>query len=191
MKFLFHLLLLVAFSALAGAAWVAHRPASLAHIAGLEPAAKPGKGRDVFDELRQASIKRSAILEVSEADLNRHLAACLASKPQPPLGQWVKFERIVVDLEPEIAHAILIWRVDGHRSTATIDLRVARRGKAFEVEVVGGRYGHLEVPRGLLRPLTPVLESLSRALEEDIQALFQMNQVKVVKDKLVLDPRFL
>jgi hypothetical protein len=189
-KFLFHLLLLVAFSALLGAAWVAHRPTSLANIGGLEPLAKTAKNRDVLDDLRQASIKRSAILEISEADLNRHLAVSLGSQVAPPLNQWVKFERVVMDLEPEIAHAILIWKVGNHRSTATVDLRIVRLEKAFQVEIVGGRYGHLEVPRGLLRPLTPVLQSLSIALEEDIQGLFQMNQMKLLKDKLVLDPRF-
>lgn len=191
MKFVFHLLLLVAFSALAGAAWVAHRPANLANIGGLDPQVKTPKGRDVLDELRQAAIKRSAILEISEAELNHHLAATLGSRMVSPVGQWAKFERVVVDLEPDIAHAILIWDIGQHRSTATVDLRIVRLEKSFHVEVVGGRYGHLEVPRGLLRPLAPVLESLSRALEEDIQALFQMNQVKLVKDKLVLDPRFL
>ena len=191
MKFLFHLLLLVAFSALLGAAWVAHRPASLAGIAGLEPPPKDAKHRDVLDELRQAAIKRSAIIEISEAELNRHLAKTLQSKVQAPLGRWAQFNRVVVNLDPDIAHVTLVWEVGGHLSTATVDLKVVRLEKSFQVEIVGGRYGHLEVPRGLLRPLTPALESLCHALDEDIQALFQMNQVRLMKDKLVLDPRFL
>ena len=191
MKFLFHLLLLVAFSALTGAAWVAHRPASLAGIGGLEAPIKTAKPRDVLDDLRQAAIKRSALLEISESDLNRYLANSLVYKVQPPLGDWVKFDRLVVDLEADIARVILVWNLRGHRSTATVDLRIVRLEKTFHVEVIGGRYGHLEVPRGLLRPLMPVLVSISKTLEEDIQALFQMNQVRLTKDKLVLDPRFL
>lgn len=194
MKVLFHLLLLIGFSALAGAAWVAHRPAELSSIGGLAPlpaTTKNAKPRDVLDDLKQAAIKRSAILEISEADLNRHLANVLATKVRPPLDQWVQFERLLIDLEQDIAHVTMVWKVAGYRSTATVDLRVSRMEKNFRVEIVGGRYGQLEVPRGLLRTLVPTLQSISKALEEDIQALFQMNQVKVVKDKLVLDPRFL
>ncbi|MDZ4289061.1 MAG: hypothetical protein U0984_13925, partial [Prosthecobacter sp.] len=107
------------------------------------------------------------------------------------VGRWVKFQRLAVDLEPELAHVTLVWDVQGHPSTVTVDLRILRNEKSFRVEVLGGSYGHLQVPRGMLRPLAPMLETLSRALEPDIQALFQMNQVRVAKDKLVLDPRFL
>jgi hypothetical protein len=34
------------------------------------------------------------------------------------------------------------------------------------------------------------LQSLSETLHEEIQALFQMNEVRIAQDKLVLDPRF-
>ena len=190
MKFISHLLLLIAFSALAGAAWVAHRPVKLQDVVS-EPPPKGAKSRDAMDELRQAAIKRSAILEISEADLNRHLAAVLAAEVREPASRWIKFDRVSLDLEPDIAHLTLAWDIGTHRSTATVDFRVARGAKAFRVEVVGGSYGHLQVPHGLLRPLLPVLESLHLAREPDVRALFPMNQVRLAKDKLVLDPRFL
>ncbi|HYF35569.1 MAG TPA: hypothetical protein VD994_09795 [Prosthecobacter sp.] len=190
MRFLFHLLLLVGLSALAGAAWVAHRPVAVAPLTPAPPA-KGNRPRDVVDELRQAAIKRSAPLEISEQDLNRHLASVLAGPVREPLGEWAKFERIAVELEPDLARLTLVWDVHGQRSTVTVDLTVERQEKSFRVQVVGGSYGHLEVPRGLLRPLAPMLRKLSQALEPDINALFQMNQVRVAKDKLVLDPRFL
>lgn len=186
-KFIFHLLLLIALSALAGAAWVAHRPA-------LTPAGatakEGGKVRDVVDDLKQAAIKGSGVVEISEAELNRHLGKVLAARMQGPMSRWSRFESLHLDLEPEVAHATLAWNVSGHRSTATVDLSVARLEKVFRVEVVGGAYGHLNVPRGLLRPLAPALHSLGVALQEEIQALFQMNQVRVTEGKLVLDPRF-
>lgn len=189
-KFLFHLLLLIALSALSGAAWVAHRPVALPVLAP-EPAPKEGaKVRDIVDDLKQASIKRSTLLEISEGELNRHLARVLTAQVRPPLGAWVKFERLALELEPDMAHATLAWDVRGHRSTATVDFSIVRLEKTFRVEIVGGRYGHLTVPRGLLRPMAPVLASLATALEVEIQALFQMNQVRLAQDKLVLDPRF-
>lgn len=187
MKFLLHLLLLILLSALAGAAWVAHRPADLIP---LEPSRENGKSRDLVDDLKQATIKGSAIIEVSEADLNRHLSKVLSANMQDSLGSSITFERLALDLEPDIAHVTLAWQVAGHRSTATVDIRITRQEKVFRIEVTSGAYGRLRVPRGLLRPLAPALHSLTQTLQEEIQAMFQMNQVRLAQDKLVLDPRF-
>ena len=56
--------------------------------------------------------------------------------------------------------------------------------------MVRGSYGHLTLPRGMMRPLAPALDRVAAALKPEIDALFQMNQVKLLQDKLVLDPRF-
>ena len=186
-KFLFHLLLLTLLSALAGAAWVAHRPADMSVPEVGRPGAKP---RDLVDDLKQAAIKGSGLVEVGEAELNRHLAKVLGSQVPASLAAWARFERLKIDIEPDMAHLTLAWEVAGHRSTATVDLRVVRLEKVFRIEVVGGAYGHLQVPRGLLRPLAPVLRGLSDVLHEEITALFQMNRVTFAQNKLVLDPRF-
>lgn len=189
MKFVLHVLLLLLLSALAGAAWVAHRPVALAPVESAKPGPS-GRQREFLDDLKQAAIKRSAVFEISEAELNRHLAKVVAAKMNPPANRWASFERVAVELEPDIAHATLAWKTEGHLSTATVDLNVKRLDSTFHVEVVGGSYGHLEVPRGLMRPLAPALENLAKVLQEEIQALFQMNQIQLAQDKLVLDPRF-
>jgi len=186
-KFLFHFLLMTTLSALAGAAWVAHRPAPVPAPAVPKAGTKP---RDLVDDLKQAAIKGSGIVEISEAELNRHLSRVLTAKVQKPITSWVKFEVLHVDLEPDVAHVTLVWDVKGHRSTATIALKVSRLEKVFRVEVVGGAFGHLPVARGLLRPLAPALRGLSDVLNDEIQALFQMNEVTIAQNKLVLDPHF-
>jgi hypothetical protein len=187
LKFFIHLLLLTALSALAGAAWVAHRAVPVAPV---EPPKPGARQRELVDDLKQAAIKRSALFEVSEADLNRHLAKVLTGHLPKPADQWVQFERLAVELEPELARATLVWKLHEHRSTVTVDFRILRLEKTFRVEVVGGRYGHLEVPHGMLRPLAPALEKLAVVMKDEIQALFQMNQIQIAQDKLVLDPRF-
>ena len=179
---------MTALSALAGAAWVAHRPAP---VKAQPDVVKAGvKPRDIMDELKQAAIKGSGMVEINEGELNRHLGRVLTARVTPSLGGWVKFDRLHVDLEPEVAHVTMMWDLHGHRSTATVDLKVERREKVFRIEVIGGAYGHLAVPRGFLRPLVPALRGLSEALHEEIQALFQMNEVTVAQNKLVLDPRY-
>ena len=37
--------------------------------------------------------------------------------------------------------------------------------------------------------LMPALQSLCTAMDDEIRAVFQMNQIKFEKDKVVLDPR--
>lgn len=163
----------------------------LSSVGGVSSSSSPaGKKRDVFDEIRQAAIKRFSVLEVSETEINRHLATLLAARMQPSLEGWVRFDQIAVDLEADVAHLTMVWDIRGYRRTATVDLRLTRLEKTFRVEVVGGAYGHLQVPRGLARPLTPILRNLASAFEPEIQSLFQMNQIQIAKDKLVLDPRF-
>lgn len=185
-KFLFHLLLLSALSALAGAAWVAHRPAALP----LTVAKEGAKQRDLVDDLKQAAIKGSGIVEISEAEVNRHLSKVLIAKMQHPTGRWARFEDLHVQLLPQTARVTLAWQIGNHRSTVTVDFSIQRLEKVFRIKVIGGAYGHLRVPRGLLRPLAPALHGLTSALQDEIQALFQMNQVRVEEGRLVLDPRF-
>ena len=186
MKFLLNLLLTTTLSALAGATWVAHRPLALPEIVIKET----GKHPDIVDELKQAAIKGSGELEITEAEVNRHLEKVLTAKMATSLEKSVTFKKLHFDLDPDIAHATLVWEVAGLRQTATLDLTVTHLEKVFRVEVIGGAYGHLQVPRGLMRPLSPALVSLSTTLREEIQALFQMNQVRIAEGKLSLDPRF-
>ena len=186
-RFLSHLILMTALSALSGAAWVAHRPAP---IPPLPETRHEGRQRDLVDDMKQASIKGAGMLEVSQAEINRHLARVLAAKLHESLGGRVKMEAVRVELEDELAHVIVVWNVLGHRSTVSLDLAVKRLEKIFRIEVVGGAYGDLPVPRGMLRPLAPVLRGLGEALRPEIQALFQMNQVNIARGKLLLDPRF-
>lgn len=177
---------MTALSALAGAAWVAHRPRLLRMVTAKDHA----KAVDMTDEIKQAVIKGSAEIEISETEINRHLARVLSARMAPAFEKSVRFEKLHFDLDPGVAHATLAWDIAGQRQTATVDLAVTHLDQVFRVEVVGGAYGHLQLPRGLMRPLRPALISLSAVLKEEIQALFQMNQVRIAEGKLSLDPRF-
>ena len=44
--------------------------------------------------------------------------------------------------------------------------------------------------RGALATLVPGLRNLCGAMEEEIHAIFQMNQIRIEQGRLVLDPRF-
>lgn len=192
MKWFLHLIQFACLTGLTGAAWVAHRPVSFDGIGGVLPGASEGAPLvDVRDALMQSAIKRSAPLEISEADLNRYLAATLKARAgEDALQRWVRFDRMVVDLEPGVAHVHFQWHTGWITSTATVDLAVKREDKVHRVEVLGGRYGHLHVNRGLLRPLAPFLQQLTESCQPEILALFQMTRIQIAKDKLALDSRY-
>ncbi len=171
---------------LAGAAWVAHRPAETPKIL----ASQSAKTEDLVDTLRQAAIKRAAVIEISEADINRYLATTLNGKIDGMLGGWVTFDGARLDLEPDRARLYVMWKIHGHTRTASVDLAVRRDGNHFQVDLLSGAYGHLQMPRGMMRPIYPSLRALAEALDPEIRALFQMTQITLDKDKLVLDSRF-
>lgn len=183
---LLKILRLLAVSALAGAVWVAHRPAALPESS----AQGAKKSDDMLDMLRQTAIKRAGVVEISEADVNRHLAGTLAGRVGNVFGDWATFEGARVDLEPDRARLFLVWNLKGYTRTASVDLAITRDGDNFHVELLDGAYGHLNLPRGMMRPLYPVLNSVAEALDPEIRALFQMTKITIAKDKLVLDPRF-
>ncbi|HCN29128.1 MAG TPA: hypothetical protein DIT64_10315 [Verrucomicrobiales bacterium] len=189
MNLIVHLLLLAALSGLAGAAWVAQRPADLGGIRQAAPD-DTRRPRDVLDDLKQAAIKRSAVFEITEADLNHHLARVLQAGTLPPLNRWAAFARAAAALQPGQLEVTLVWEVLGSPRTATFRFHIQRLEGSFRVVLTGGSYGRLRVPRGLLRPMLPALEQLGLALEQEIQALFQMNQIQISEHKLVIDPRF-
>ncbi|WP_395750318.1 hypothetical protein [Prosthecobacter sp.] len=185
-RHLFQTLRLLGISMLAGAAWVAHRPADVSKVL----VSNSAKTEELVDNLRQAAIKRAAVIEISEGDINRHLAATLKGKINGKLGGWVEFEGARIDLEPNRARLYMMWKIYGHTRTASVDLAISRDADHFQVELLSGAYGHLQMPRGMMRPIYPSLRALAEALDPEIRALFQMTQITLDKDKLVLDSRF-
>ena len=144
----------------------------------------------MVDMMRQAVIKRAAVMEISEAEINRHLATTLTGKVGDMYGGLVTFEGARIELEPDRARLILIWKLKGYTRTASVDLAINRDENNFHVDLLRGAYGHLQMPRGMMRPLYPSLRAVADALDPEIRTLFQMTKITILKDKLVLDPRF-
>ncbi|MCB1211058.1 MAG: hypothetical protein KDK97_17175 [Verrucomicrobiales bacterium] len=197
MKLLRKIVLLIALSALTGAVWVVHRSPPVDALRAAATVAPTDSVPDLLDQLRQTAMKRTgrgkggAAIEISEVDLNRYLARRLTTSLPAQLKGIAAFDGILVDLQPDQARVHLLWVLGaGHLSGASVDLAIKRQGDVFEVEVLRGSYGHLALPRGMMRPLAPALDRVAAALKPEIDALFQMNQVKLLEDKMVLDPRF-
>lgn len=189
MKVLRQIFLLLLTSALCGAIWVAHRPADWSPLEAL-PDKLPPLG--VFDQMDQASIKRSAPFEISEARVNKYLREQVEPVlAQPRLGRWIQPEPPVFAFRENLAELRLRWTIAGFRlADLTVHLAVERDEKTFRVEVLNGAYGRLRVPRGLLHPVKRSLANLATALQPEIDVLFKMNQIRIAEHKLLLDPRF-
>lgn len=191
MKLLVNLLVLIGLSGLTGAAIVGHQSADLRGVAGADsqmPQASPVN--DLADLLGQSVIKRSAPVEVSEADLNRYLAARLAGKQKGRSAAAVVFEKVVIDLEPAAARVTLCWTLHGHRTTTSLDLHMEDEQGSHRFQVTCGAYGRMAVARGFMTPVMPAYEALLKALDPETKLVLNMTKIRLAKDKLVLDPRF-
>lgn len=181
--------LLLALSALGAGAVLCHQTPDLSGVA-LMPSAKEQPLRDLPDQLDKTAIKQAAPLEISEGEINDYLARRLHSVPNGPSSRVASFDRLLVELTEGVVRLHLCWNVMGHRTVARVDLSVQRTSKDFTVEVLSGAYGRLEVPRAMLTPLIPALNELARACRPEIQSLFKLPNIRLTKDKVVLNPKF-
>lgn len=189
LRFFLKVLITVWLAFLTAAAIEIHRPASLEEVAGIDATGKQ-PATELLDRIEQAIWRRNASLELSEADVNRYLAASLTGKQNYPSALLARFERVAVSFHPGMCRVWLCWTEGQRRLTASLDFTITRVGRNFVVEPRGGSLGRLPVFRGALTALVPGLRSLCGALDEEIHATFQMNQIQFEKDKVILDPRF-
>ena len=165
---------------------MAQRPADMPPA----PAVTEGRPDDLLDTVLQTTIKRSAVLTLSEEEVNRHLTNALKNRVRSQFPEWATLEGGRLDLQPNVARLFLIWNFKGFTRTVSVDLSITRDDKNFQVEMLRGAYGRLNLPRGMMRPLYPMLRMIAEALDPEIRALFQMTKITIEQDKLVLDPRF-
>jgi hypothetical protein len=180
LKTLLRLLSLTLGSALLAAALLALRCPTLPTTVG--SAALDG---GLENALEQALIKQVNPAELSEQSINATLAAqatpAAAGEEQPQLS---------CTLQEGECSLYLSWQLMGQPVVARVDLAVRREGGVFVVDVLRGAYGHLQVPRGLLMPLRPVLETLRQQHAAELAALFAIPRFRFAPGKLVLAPKF-
>jgi hypothetical protein len=189
-RFLINVFLVLWLGLLTAAAIQSHRSADWSQVKGI--AAPQGKEAplDLLVRMEQTTWRRNNSMELSEAEVNRYLARVIAGRQHGPTSGAAQFERVALDFEPERCRVIFAWNVAGRGTdSATLDFTLKRDGENFVVEPSHGTYGRLPVFRGMMCALLPALDSLCNALDDEIHAVFQMNQIKFRKDKVFLDPR--
>ncbi len=189
LRFLLNVLITAWLGFLAAAAIQAHRPANLSDVQGLDATEKP-PASDILDRIEQAIWRRNAPLELGEAEVNHYLASSLTGTQQYPSSLLTKFDRVAVSFKPGLCRVWLCWTIAGRPMTAALDFTVTRDKRNFVVEPCGGSLGRLTVFRGALATLIPSMRSLCHALDEEIHAVFKMNQIRFESHKIMLDPRF-
>ncbi|HSI63946.1 MAG TPA: hypothetical protein VLE43_12535 [Candidatus Saccharimonadia bacterium] len=191
LRFASNLFLAAWFGLFTAAVIQSHRAADWSQVQGFDHAAAKNAAPPLMDRMEQTVWRRNATLELNEADVNRYLAATIQGRQSPFTTSMKPFERVALDFEPGVARICLTWGgADGKRSTtASLDFTVKREGGNFVVEVQRGAFGRLPLPRGVMSALVPSLQSLSQSLQSEIHTVFQMNQIRFEKDKVILDPR--
>jgi hypothetical protein len=199
-RFLCNLLLTLWLAFLVAVAVESHRPATMAGVQGLEPA--KGTAPDLLDRMEQSIWHRNAELNISEADVNRYLAATISGTQRGVTSKLASFDRVALHFQaappaqpnqPAPLGSCTVWfrwTSFGGPCTASIEFTIRRENTHYVVEPVGGSYGRLPVFRGAVAALIPACRSLTSVFEEEIKTLFQMNQITIVNNKVVLEPRF-
>lgn len=188
-RFFLNILVTIWLAFLTAAAVESHRPANLKDVPGLEVTSKTATD-DLLDRVEQSVWHRNTPLELAEADVNRYLAVALNGRQSGPSSFLAQFDRVALDFQPGICRVLFLWNSRGWRSTASLDFTVTRDKQEFVIVPVAGSYGRLPVFRGALAMLIPACRSLCSALDSDIRAILQMNEIRFEKHKVVLDPRF-
>jgi hypothetical protein len=189
LRFLINVFLVLWLGLLTAAAIQSHRSADWSNVKTAAPKGKEAP-LDLLNRMESAAWRRTAPLEISEAEVNRYLARVISGQQHGPTGAAVKFERVALDFEPDQCRVIFAWNVGGRGTTsATLSFTLARSGENFVIEPHQGSYGRLPVFRGMMCALMPALDSLCAALADEIRAVFQMNQIRFREDKVFLDPR--
>ena len=189
-RFIINLWLTVWLSFLTAVVVQSQRRADIWKLQGVDT--EPGKTAppDLQDRMEQAVWHRAEPLVISEADANHYLASVIQGRLIGATHFMASFKRVAVQFEPGLCRVWFEWGVGGHRNTASLDVTIKRVGPNFITEVVGGSYGRLPVRRGALAALVPGCRTLCEALEDEIHGIYQMNQIRFEKNKMVLDPRF-
>lgn len=181
--------LLLALSALSAGAVLCHQTPDLSGVS-LVPGPKTRPLNDLPNQLEQTVLKQAGVLEISEGQVNDYLVRRLRGQPSGVTARVAAFDRMMVEMNEGVVRLHLCWNVLGHTQVARVDLAIRRTKEDFTVEILRGAYGRLEVPRAMLTPLIPALKELARACKPEIQALFKLPQIRLAKDKVVLNPRF-
>lgn len=188
-RFLLNFLVTIWFAFLTAVVVESHRPANLKDVPGLEVTNK-ATPEDLLDRIEQSVWHRNTPLELNELDVNHYLATVLNGRQSDPSSFLAQFDRLALDFQPGICRVLFLWTTRGMRTTASVDFTVMRDRKQFVIVPVAGSYGRLPVFRGALAMLIPACRSLSSALDSEIRAILQMNQIRFEKHKVILDPRF-
>lgn len=190
LRFIINVFLVLWLGLLTAATIESHRGADWSRVKGI--AAPQGKQAppDLLGRMEQAAWRRNATVKLGEAEVNRYLARVISGRQHGPTAAAAQFERVALDFEPDFCRVIFSWNVAGRgAASATVDFTVKREGENFVIEPRHGSYGRLPVFRGMMCALMPALESLCGALDDEIRAVFQMNQIQFGQDEVILDPR--
>ncbi len=200
------LILLAAGAGLGAAVFFVIQPQDLTDLGGYAPAAQAMPERDMKVVLKN-SIDRGYPIVLSEAEINHWLARTLVAKQGGFLEGKITLDHVWVRLEAGRAEIIMERNILGKPLTVSMYVQIERMiapgGTSTEIRLhggpfiadaplppKGGRFGKLVVPQGFLLLVMPAYEKLVALFPEEIElGIRQMEQIKMEKGRLVLNPR--
>jgi len=189
-RFFIRLTTLMLLSALSAAAVLFHRADDLSKIS-----RKPSQALekiDLAEGITQVVIKQSGKQLLDEGDVNHFFATRLKLRQEGLTTDLAQPQEILCDLHEAGGTLYFCWKGVRYPQPfqASMDFTVGRRGPDLVMDVTGGHYGRLWVPKVLLSPLRQALKALAAACQPELNALLSLPKLSIAKEKLVLDPSF-
>lgn len=175
------------FSFLLAACFQMHRAESWQHLQGLGEQSKAPV--NLIENLEQTLFRKDKEFRLSEGAVNAYLQRRLQPFSSEPLQSFFTINGVAIDFEPKQATVCLRWNVlNRWTSTASLTFQLHRDDRNYLVTPTHGKLGHLTIPRGLARLLSPTLDNLVENLRPELAAIFQMQNITFHKNEVIFNP---
>jgi hypothetical protein len=201
---LFRLFILVVCFGVIAVIYTIFQPQNLSDIDGYKTASTPP--RDVREVLSKA-VEGNYSVNITEADINQMFQSQLKAKQGGALSGVVTIKHVLVRLKEDIAEIIVVREIFGKQFTVSMYLQIEQTESESGINTkphlhggdvkkesilpkVGGRFGTMRVPQGLLRAVISDYIKIANALAPEIKLGYEdMARFKIKEDRLILDPR--
>ena len=189
LRILIKVVILGFLSAYAAATILVHCPADLSKIRGY--GSQGENSEDILGLLSSAVKTRNQTVAIREEEINNYIAAHLEATQEGYSGDYVDFKGVWVDFAKDKCVIYMEREAFGRRSTVGLELKISREGDKFLTQFTAAHFGRIKLPSGFLLLVKHSFDRLVKdVFPEEIELIFQMNQIKFDEDRMVLDPRF-
>jgi hypothetical protein len=176
--------------AMLGVVAMVFQPREMSEVAGYPSKVSLGgeKPRNLLEEAQRAMIDRSAVLVLSEEEVNRYLNHRLAGEQTGAMSAFVKFRGVYVDFSPGEAEIIVEREFFGMPMTMSARLRNERFRQQIVYKPSGWTIGKISLGARNVKPVIDLFLRMRDTCIDEYHVLQQMREVTFEQNQIALNP---